>query len=126
MAISVENVLEKTLWKVVEELKLIAKTSTVVGEPIEVGEFTIIPVSKVCVGFGGGGGEDCHKKGGSGGGSGGGTRIDPKCFIVIHKDEIKILTPKGEKGAFDKVFETIPEIVEKIKISRAKAEEGKE
>lgn len=51
-------VVEKLLKTIVDELEKMIETKTIVGEPITVAGKTIIPVSKVCFGFGSGGGED--------------------------------------------------------------------
>ncbi|MEJ2288025.1 MAG: spore germination protein GerW family protein, partial [Deinococcales bacterium] len=63
---SVQDLL-KTL---VDEIGTLARTETVVGEALQLGEHTVIPISRVSVGFGGGSGEgegsDPTKGGGKG------------------------------------------------------------
>ena len=48
---------------VVSELREIARTETIVGQAITVGDKTVIPVIKVSVGFGAGGGQGESEKG---------------------------------------------------------------
>ena len=38
----------------IEELKTLAKTETIVGSPFSAGEFTVIPISRVSLGVGAG------------------------------------------------------------------------
>ena len=59
---------------VVGELKEVAKTETVVGEAVTVGDTTVIPVIKLSFGFGAGGGQKDNDKAGQFGGGGGGRR----------------------------------------------------
>ena len=70
---------------VVSELREIAKSETIIGEPVSVGKRTVIPVVKISVGFGDGGGKGEEQKRGSGvgGGGGGGDKIDPAAVMLI-------------------------------------------
>ena len=57
------------IGKLMEELRTIAKTETILGEGVQVGEFTLIPVSKISLGLGAGAGQGSEsKKAGEGGG----------------------------------------------------------
>ena len=48
------NVME-LLQGIIGELKVIAKSETIIGEPVTAGDRTVIPVSRISVGFGAGG-----------------------------------------------------------------------
>lgn len=100
---------------IVEELKAMATTESIVGEPIQIGDKTIIPVIKISLGFGGGGGEDPSGKrhGGTGAGGGGGIKIEPAAFIVAEEDKVSLLPIKPR--SFEKVFEVVPELISKLK-----------
>lgn len=109
------------LKSLVEEVRQLAKTETVVGEPITVAGHTIIPISRVAVGFGGGAGggeagdQAKHQRGtGSGGGGGGGVKVEPAVFIVSKGDELSIMAAPGKRGAFTELFEHLPDLVEKM------------
>jgi uncharacterized spore protein YtfJ len=107
---------------IVEELKSMAKTEAIVGEPIKVNGKTIIPVIKISMGFGGGGGEDTSdKKGGTGGGGGGGIKVEPVAFIVADEAEVSLLPIKPK--SLDKVVEVVPELISKIKSAKEGAKE---
>ncbi len=116
---------EQILKALLDEIKTIAKTETILGEPINVGSNTIIPVCRILIGFGAGGGEaeTKEKKGeAGGGGGGGGVRIEPAAFIVIKGEEVSVLGAKP--GKLEGLFEAVPGIIEKIqKAKKTKKEE---
>ena len=98
---------------VVGELKEVARSETIIGEPVTVGEKTVIPIVKISFGFGAGGGQgDDQKRSGFGGGGGGGARIEPAAFIIMDKDDVKLL-PVG-KGKWDTIIDAIPGIAKKL------------
>jgi uncharacterized spore protein YtfJ len=113
---SVQDLL-KTL---IDEIGTLAKTETVVGDALQLGEHTVIPISRVSVGFGGGSGEgeggDAAKGQGkgTGGGGGGGVKVEPAAFIVVKGGELSILAAPGRKGALGELFEHMPDLVSKI------------
>jgi uncharacterized spore protein YtfJ len=108
------NVVE-VLKGVVGELREIAKSESIIGEAITVGDKTVIPVIKVSVGFGAGGGQGESEKvgGGFGGGGGGGAKIEPSAFIVMDAKGVKILGTG--KGKWEAMIDLIPEITRKVK-----------
>ncbi len=111
------NNLVEVLKGVVGELKEIAKSETVVGEPIQVGKRTVIPVVKISVGFGAGGGQGEEQEGGKprtgfGGGGGGGAKIEPIAFIIIDEKDASILTVGKHK--WESVIDAIPGLTKKF------------
>lgn len=107
------NVVE-VLRGVVGELKEIARSETIIGEPVTIGDKTVIPVVKISFGFGAGGGEGSMdtQKTGFGGGGGGGAKIEPAAFIVWDAEGVRVL-PAG-KGKWDTILDAIPAIAKKI------------
>jgi uncharacterized spore protein YtfJ len=118
---------EQIMKTLLDEIKTIAKTETILGEPINIGANTIIPVCRILIGFGAGGGEGeiQEKKGeGTGGGGGGGVKVEPAAFIVIKGEEVTVLGAKP--GKLEGLFEAVPGIIEKIqKAKKTKKEEEK-
>jgi uncharacterized spore protein YtfJ len=104
------------LQGIIGELKVIAKSETVVGQPVTAGDRTVIPVTRISVGFGAGGGEEGKEEKGSryGGGGGGGAVIDPVAFLILEKDKVSLLTAK-KKGSFDKIIESAPDVLAALK-----------
>ena len=107
-------VIEDLVKTVLSELREITKTETVVGEPIKVGKTTILPVSRISVGFGVGGGRS-DKKSGMGEGTGGGVSIEPLAFFVVRDEKVELVTIKKEDIGLGKVIDLVPQIVEKVK-----------
>lgn len=99
---------------VVGELREIAKSETVIGEPVTIGDKTVIPVVKISVGFGAGGGqgEDEKTRAGYGGGGGGGAKIEPAAFIIMDAEGVKLI-PIG-KGKWDTILDAIPGLAKKF------------
>ena len=106
--------LEEMLGKVLEQLKTVAKTETVMGEPFKLGEFTCVPVVKIGMGFGsgGGGGQDSNR-GAKGGGAGAGIGLEPIGFLVTRGAEISMVSVSRSKG-IQSVFEKVPDLMEKL------------
>lgn len=99
---------------VVGELREISKSETIIGEPITVGNRTVIPVVKISVGFGAGGGQGQDDKRGSGfgGGGGGGARIEPAAFIIMDEKGISLLP--AQKGRWGEIIDAIPDFARKF------------
>lgn len=109
-----DNNVVDILKGVVGELREISKSETIIGEPISVGNRTVIPVVTISVGFGAGGGQGEDKKAmaGFGGGGGGGAKIEPAAFIILDDDGVSLL-PMA-KGKWDQIIDAIPGIAKKI------------
>jgi uncharacterized spore protein YtfJ len=111
----------KTIFQEMEEF---LTTKAVVGEPIEVGAITLIPVINVTFGMGtgGGGGEgtkdSTSQKGGAGAGLG--AKISPTAVIVIKEGDISVIPLSGNAG-LERLIDMVPDIVKKIK---KRAEKG--
>ncbi|MDR1811821.1 MAG: hypothetical protein LBQ87_03265 [Candidatus Fibromonas sp.] len=113
---SVESIAETLL----EKLKNIAQTETVIGEPIQSGESTVIPVSRVSLGMGMGG----HSGKGEIASSGGGVRIDPVAFLVLKGDDVKVLPVERARSALSKIADLTPDMVALLLKNISKKNEG--
>ncbi|KMQ51281.1 sporulation protein YtfJ [Chitinispirillum alkaliphilum] len=96
-----------------DHIQYVAKTETVIGEPIVAGGTTLIPVSKVSVGFaaGGGGKDDVS---GSGAGTGGGVNVTPIAFISISGDKVDVHSLTGSDQSLSKIMSAAPDVFKKI------------
>ena len=112
----VENVLEETL----KNLRDIIDVDCIVGDSINSEETTIIPISKVSVGFVSGGGEYDSKKKKKipyypfAGGSGGGCNLTPIGFLVIKKDKVEFIKISHENN-FEKIIDIVEGFLKNIK-----------
>ena len=82
--------IEGLLGVAMEKLGGMMQVNTVVGEPVLAGGTTIIPISKVSLGFVAGGGEYGLKNQGPafGGGSGGGVSVAPVGFLTSEREAV--------------------------------------
>lgn len=114
------NNVSEILKAVVGELKEISKSETIVGDPITVGDRTVIPIVRISVGFGAGGGQGENDKSqtGFGGGGGGGVKIEPSAFIIMDKDGVSILP--ANKGKWDSIIDSIPGFAKKLSELKSK------
>ncbi|HEX4922584.1 MAG TPA: spore germination protein GerW family protein [Bdellovibrionales bacterium] len=112
---SVKDLLETTL----KEVDRLLTAKTVVGEPIKVGNDTIVPLMSMGFGFGAGGGKGTDKSAnsGEGGGSGAGAGIRPVAVIVIGPDgQVRVQPLKGGLGdALGKIATSIGDAINKGK-----------
>lgn len=120
------NKVSEILKDIVGELKDMASSQTVIGEPITVGEKTVIPVVKISVGFGAGGGqgEAPEKGGGFAGGGGGAARIEPSAFIIMDAQRVQLLSAKP--GKLDALVDAVPGLFNKLKDMRDKMKKEKD
>ena len=120
-----QSKIHELITAIMGELKGIASTETIVGKPVVFGNKSVVPVSKIILGFGVGGGENIKQESNSGfgGGGGGGIRIEPVGFILISDDKVSFLPTA--KGKWDNVIEAIPDLITKIKQSKEEKENKK-
>ena len=115
MSQKLPNMLETTIQKIREMVDV----NSVIGEPITTPDgVTIIPVSKVSVGFGGGGTDFANNKGGEnpfGGGVGGGVNVTPICFLIVSNGNVRMMpVPVAANTTADRIVEMVPDTLDKI------------
>ena len=103
------------------KLEKFLKTETVIGEAIEVGGITLVPIITVAFGCGGGSDKGVDPKGsdGGGGGIGVGAKISPDAIMVIKDSEATIL-PIRQKQNMEKIINMVPELIKKFDLSKIK------
>ena len=117
----IENILQTTM----SELKQIVDVNTIVGNPfVTPSGCTIIPISKVSLGFVTGGGEydsgskkqEPMTRDAFAGGTASGVSITPVAFMVADggNNNVKLLTAT-HRSITDKILENIPNMVAEIK-----------
>ena len=110
-----KNQISENLETAFSYLEKFLKTETVVGEPIIIGETTIIPLVTVSFGAGGGGGKGKDAKGidGDSGGVGMGAKITTDAVLVIKGDNVNLIPVKGRTD-LDRLVTMVPEILGKF------------
>ena len=114
MSNSVPNMMEGMLHKIREMID----ANTVMGTPVTTPDgTTIIPISKVSIGFGGGGSDFATNKGGNpfGGGAGGGVKVTPVAFVVVSNGNVRMLpVAQAANTTADRLVEMIPDTLDKV------------
>ncbi|HIY33259.1 GerW family sporulation protein [Evtepia sp.] len=105
----------------IQQIRNAVDANTVVGEPIVAGEVTLIPVSRISLGFGTGGSEMGGKapkalgENPFGGGGGAGLKVIPVCFLVVSGGMVKVLpVDAAPETSLDRVVDLIPDLVNKL------------
>lgn len=115
MSEKLPNMLDNTIQKIRE----LVDVNSVIGQPISTPDgVTIIPVSRVSVGFGGGGSDFVNKSGGEnpfGGGVGGGVKVTPICFLIVKEGNVRMMpVAVPANTTADRIVEMIPDTLDKI------------
>ena len=116
-----------------EKIRTMVDANTIIGQPIQTGDVTLIPVSRLSFGFAGGGSDFTTKnqKPGTdnsfGGGTGASAKLEPVAFRSVRGDNVKLLpvAPPPATTA-DRIIETVPEVVDKVTAFIEKQQEKKE
>ena len=117
MSQNLPNMLDSTIAKIREMVDV----NSVVGDPIVTADgVTILPVSRVSVGFGGGGSDFVsknvnHHENPFGGGVGAGVKVTPIAFLVIKEGNVRVLPVAiAANTTADRLVEMIPDTIDKI------------
>ena len=117
MSNSLPNMLENTIAKIREMIDV----NSVVGDPITTADgVTIIPVSKVSVGFGGGGSDFVSRNVNKqenpfGGGAGGGVKVTPIAFLIVKEGNVRMLPVAAPANTTaDRLVEMVPDVLDKV------------
>ena len=132
MSNSLPNMLENTIAKIREMVDV----NSVVGNPITTPDgVTIIPISKVSVGFGGGGSDFVSRNANKhenpfGGGAGGGVKVTPIAFLIVKEGSVRMLPVAAPANTTaDRVVEMVPDVLDKVSnflASHTKKDQGTE
>lgn len=115
------NKIEQIMNSAVDRIKTMIDSQTVIGEPIVSGKQTIVPLTKVSVGFVAGGGEYSADEKiikqmqnyPFAGGTGAGACIQPIGFLVITADKIDLIKIDS-KTPIEKIIDNIPKVTQII------------
>lgn len=114
------NPIGELMQNTMESVKNILKVDTVVGDPIYTPDgITLVPISKISVGFGGGGIELAPKKPGDvkpyGGGNATGVKIDPIGFLVIKEGCVRMINVTPPAGnTVDRIIDLVPQVMDRV------------
>ena len=117
MSQTLPNMLENTISKI----KQMVDVNSVIGNPITTPDgVTIIPISKVSVGFGGGGSDFVSKNVNKhenpfGGGAGGGVKVTPVAFLIVKEGNVRMIPVAAPANTTaDRIVEQVPDLLDKL------------
>ena len=113
MSKTLPNMLESTIAKIREMVDV----NSVIGNPITTPDgVTIIPVSKVSVGFGGGGSDFVSKNvNHQENPFGGGVKVTPIAFLIVKDGNVRMLPVAAPANTTaDRLVEMVPDTLDKI------------
>ncbi|MBM7854678.1 sporulation protein YtfJ [Desulfohalotomaculum tongense] len=118
-----EHPIEGLMKNAMESIKEMVDVNTVVGDPVETPDGSvIIPISRVACGFAAGGGDYQAGEGGRGqespppsfgGGSGAGVSVQPMGFLVVGNGQIRLLPVDGN-AMYDRLIDMMPNLIDKL------------
>jgi len=111
-----DNKLTDLLGVSMAKIKEMVDVETVIGDPITVGNTTLVPVSKISYGFAAGGSGLPSKTPSDlfGGGSGAGINITPIAFISVTDGLVQVLPIASKPDTGDKVINMVPGLVDMV------------
>lgn len=102
----------------IDKIREMGDVKTVIGDPIQAGDTTIIPVSKVSYGFASGGSDLPAKQNPKdlfGGGAGAGVTVQPVAFLIINKDgNVRLMPISSQDDKLSNAIRSMPELLDKI------------
>jgi len=128
-----ENPIQALMKTAMESIKAMVDVNTIVGDAVQAEDGTlVIPISRVSFGFAAGGGEFSMSAGNSNssdgnqqaqdssstkfpfaGGSGAGVSIQPMAFMVVAKENIRLMSV-CPSNSVDKLIDLVPDMITKV------------
>ncbi len=104
---------ERMVAEAMEQIRSILTTDRVVGEPMQIGSATVVPLVSVGFAFGGGSGTETGKSGPAGGGQGaaGGGGIKPVALVISDDQGIRVESVKQNSSS---LAESVAAIVKRV------------
>lgn len=125
--------IETLMRTAMESIKDMVDVNTIVGDPVETPDGSVImPVSRVSCGFAAGG-ADYQPDGGRkdegalpfGGGSGGGVSVRPVGFLVVGQNQVRLLPVDGNPIA-ERLIDLAPSLLERLQVMMQQKQEEEE
>ena len=118
-----QHPIQGLMYTAMQSIRDMIDVNTIVGDPVETPDGTvIIPISKVGLGFGVGGSDYASKNMKQtenapnlfGGGAGGGVSITPIAFMVVGKGQIRLMPVNPDTNIYDRILDMVPVAIDKI------------
>lgn len=116
-----KNPLNDLMRDGMDKVRAMVDTNAIVGQPISTPDgVTLIPISRVSMGFGGGGAafgnkKDASSEGNLGAGIGSGVKIDPVAFLIVKDGHVRVMpVALPAASTVDRLVEMVPDMVDKV------------
>lgn len=131
-----QHPIDTMMQTTMEQIRSMVDVNTVIGSPVMgTRDTTIIPISKVSLGFVAGGGEYLGDDRRSrsvptenfpfAGGTGAGVSVQPVGFLVVEENGVKVL-PAQSNSPMERVVELLPQLVEELSQNGEKQSKNKD
>ena len=99
-----------------EKIRTMVDANTIIGTPIQTGDVTLIPVSRLSFGIASGGSDFTTKnQKPEADNSFGSAKLEPVAFLIIRGESVKLLPVAPPPATtVDRVIEAVPEVVDKV------------
>lgn len=116
-----QHPIQGLMYTAMQSIRDMIDVNTIVGDPVETPDGTvIIPISKVGLGFGVGGSDHSASKTPAdkpnmfGGGAGGGVSITPVAFMVVGKGQVRLMPISPNSTIYDRILDMVPTAIDKL------------
>lgn len=98
-----------------QNLKNMVDSNTVVGDPIYTPDgITLVPISRISMGFGGAGADFAQNKG-YGGGTGCGVKVEPIGFLIVKEGSVRLLNVvPPASNTLDRLIDLVPNVIDRV------------
>ena len=105
-----DNSFNEVVNSMMQGLESFLSSKTVVGEPTQAGDTTIIPLVDVTFGVGAGASSQEKKSGGAGGMTG---KMSPSAVLVIKDNSVKLVNIKNQ-DTVNKIIDMVPDLIDRF------------
>ena len=93
-------------------MESVLSAKTVVGQPVQVGDVTILPLVDVSFGFAAGAGNHSDKNSARNGGGLGG-KMSPSAVLVIKNGQVRLVNLKNQ-DTVNKIIDMVPDLIDRF------------
>lgn len=105
-----DNSFNNVIGTMIKGMESFLSSKTVVGEPTQIGDTTIIPLVDVSFGVGMGSSSNADKNGGGGGMTG---KMSPSAVLVIKNGTIRLVNIKNQ-DTINKIVDMVPDLIDRF------------
>jgi len=106
-----DNNFNEVVNSMMQGMESFLSSKTVVGEPTQAGDTTIIPLVDVIFGIGAGAASSQEKKNGGAGGMTG--KMSPSAVLVIKNGQVRLVNIKNQ-DTVNKIIDMVPDLIDRF------------